>query len=86
MKKFIDWLIENNYGYLKHNILYLNFNNTYSIPVNNSGSNRMMIGYMIEYLSLKGRFIGLESITSKNRSWETIDSYYNHLMTCIENL
>jgi hypothetical protein len=43
---------------------------------------QMLIGYMIEYLSENGIFIGLSS----NKGFEPIGSYYKHLKEAISNI
>jgi len=68
MKKFWEWLGK------KYTFLYFYTDEKTWLAFN---SKQMLIGYMIEYLSKKGKFIGMAP--TSNKGFETIYLYYEHL-------
>lgn len=92
MKKFWDWMEKKEYtnGFFicdkKYIGILIDDDTDDCIP-----TIQMLVGYMIEYLAEKGRFIGMASASAKDirndlGSFETIEKYHDRLVEEIERI
>jgi len=87
MNKFIEWLKLKEYAdthpFNDEEIIFWKYSGSNDFTI---ATKQMLIGYMLEYLTTEcGRCLGMAS-GMKNKSWETIDEYYDNLKLLIEEV